>query len=340
MPPIRSTALRGAIIIPLFAAACGETAVEPRSAPVVPRREASSILVTRSFSGRAADSVLNVLGAAWAKRGRTHEHDAILAWRKRNGVPDSVRDSAVAPPQIMPNVNLDVVASGVERPQPQVLSHTEQLHWGLNDLLSTALASIEAEMTFIGDHGEIRLSNLKVTATRTGATYTTSGLIASGAGDLIGCSDAVFGSCSNRRNLRGVMTLAGAPYCDATSSGNISYIASYVTVSTTPGLFGSPSSTSTGDTQSPTPLSAGIQGSAPACDTQQPPPSAQQPQGDGPTDPAGGPPEASPPAPWTPPDGPSGPPPSVRWYCGTVTYYQTTEGDTRLLGEIDVCYPD
>ncbi|MFL5613493.1 MAG: hypothetical protein ACJ796_07535 [Gemmatimonadaceae bacterium] len=336
MPPIRSSALRGAIAITLFTAACGDTAVEPNPTHALPRAaELTTTLTTHSFSGRAADSMLKVLETGWARIGRGDERNARLAWRKRNGVPDSVHDSLLAPPQVAPNVNLAVVTSDVERPAPIVLTHFEQLHWGYRDAYLNLPASIAAEMAFSGDNGEISVGNFTMTATQTGYNYKGGGQVAAGPGEIINCSDVLLDQCSNRRHLGGVLTLQNAPFCDATANGNVTYSATNGSTSTGQTIFGGVISSGSGGSTS---ISVGISGTAPSCQTAQAPPPVQQPQT--PTDPGGGPTPPPPSAPWVP-DPP--PPPTntgpVNFYCGTVLIYQNVNGEDHLLAEADVCFP-
>lgn len=338
MPPIRSSALRGAIIVTLCTAACGETAVEPTHTHALGRAaQPTATLSTRSFSGRAADSVSSVLEAAWARLGRRDEGNARHAWRKRNGVPDSVHDSLLAVPQVMPNVNRAVLESDAERPAPSILTHVEELHWGYWNYSVNLPGAVNAEMKFVGDAGEISLGSFIITGTKTYATYSIGGKIASGPGEIIGCTDTVFAGCSNQRHLGGLMTLQNAPFCDATASGNVSYSANNSTLSSGTPLLGTLFNPTNGMSSS---LTSSISGSAPACDDVKTPPPVEQPTGSGPTETGGGtgatpPPEPWDPAPLPPPPSPDGP---ATFYCGTVKYYQIIDGEERFLAEVDVCY--
>jgi hypothetical protein len=114
---------------------------------------------------------------------------------------------------------------GSQRPSPQIISHYEALHFGHVDQYTNVPDGVEAELTFIGDQAEVVLGTLTIT-NKNGSQFPASGRIAMGSGQIINCTDILFGNCDFKRHLNGVLILYGAPLCDANGSGSVSY---YVT---------------------------------------------------------------------------------------------------------------
>jgi len=108
------------------------------------------------------------------------------------------------------------------RPPPQLLSHFEALHFGYHDSYMSVPDGIEAEVTFVGDQAEITALSVTITGNK-GSSYSTTGRIAVGSGQIISCGDVIFGGCDTRRHLGGVMVLNDAPTCDARGNGTVSY---------------------------------------------------------------------------------------------------------------------
>jgi hypothetical protein len=190
--------------------------------------------------------------------------------------------------------------------------------------------------------GEIQLASLSIAKNSGGSPSSFSGRIALGPGEVITCTDIIFGDCDGRKHLSGLLVLNGVPSCDARSSGNLTYYAAnlYAPI---------------GVTQLPTPISVSAGGNldgaaatnssldsaAPPCDTSPPtdnPSPAPEPPAPG--NPTGPDPD---PQPWVPtgaaePYAPRGGPPVV-FFCSGVTISQI-DGDLHLLlVDALVCYP-
>ena len=224
MPPIRSAALRGAITLTMLAVACQDSPVEPPARGPQPQPVPLVPSPVRAFSGRAADSVMSVYESRWATASGTTPRQARLAWRKRNGVPDSVSDSTVSPPRLGPSLDIVGGEGGGTKPAPIVMSHYEQLYFGRYGIVNTP-PGVEAQMTFIGDVGEIQLGNITITRKDGGAPFKTSGRIAAGSGQILSCADVMVNQCGNSKHLSGALLLTGAPVCDASGNGNVNYSA-------------------------------------------------------------------------------------------------------------------
>jgi hypothetical protein len=230
-----SMAFRAAILLSGLAAGCSDTPVGPRERSHAPVQGAlGSLLHTESFSGARADSVLRLLDAGWHDHGDARQNR--LSWRRAHGVPDSVGDPGLPKPIVLqPIADLVIGDGGSLRPPPQVISHYEALHFGHVDPYTNAPDAVEAELTFIGDQAEIVLGNLTITG-KNGSQYPANGRIAMGPGQIINCADILFGSCDLKRHLNGLLTVYGAPLCDANGNGSVSY---YVTnLNQTMGVFG------------------------------------------------------------------------------------------------------
>ena len=212
-------ALPGALIVGLVSGACQDAPLGPR-APAMPAPPAEHFVPTAAFSGRSADSLIDVLSPQWARLGHPEYRRTIDAWRQRElGTTQvSTLRSAPDPKAIQPSYLLQ---SGDEtKPPPNVVSHQEALQFGSG---SSVPNTVTAEMVFVGDQGAISLTSLSI-ASNSGGSYSTAGTLASGFGQLLYCVDISSGSCVNERRLNGAIPVLGAK-CDAVGSGNIQYLA-------------------------------------------------------------------------------------------------------------------
>jgi hypothetical protein len=280
---------------------------------------------------------MSVYESRWATASGSSPRHARLAWRKRNGVPDSVSDSTVSPPQLGPSLNIvDGEGSGT-KPAPTVMSHYEQLYFGRYGTVNVT-PGVEAEMTFIGDVGEIQLGNITITRKDGGRPFTTTGNIASGAGQMLSCADVTVTQCGNSRHLSGVLLLDGAPVCDASGNGNVNYSANNLASSL--GLQIMPLGSSNGIAASWS-TNGAIGMAAPPCDNVTPPSGGDETGGET-SQPTGGTGAAPSPDPWEPPPVP--PPPKddndgpTTWYCSGVIVSQIIDGQSYFLAEAQVCY--
>ena len=288
-----STAVRVAVLLAALVAGCHDAPLAPRQRLAAPTVNTAAGGRVQTFSGATADSVMNVLEAGWTRNGHPEYRQARLAWRKANGVPDSIRVPIPDDPAVITMPNAYLYGEETLRPPPQVLAHFEALHFGHQDKYMNVPDGVEAEVTFVGDQTDITVPNLTITGTNR-SPYSTSGRIAVGPGQMISCTDVTFGACDNRRHLSGVMTLSDAPTCDVKGSGTVSY---YVTNITPPINFG-PISTGSGSDQSASAV-ASVSSSAAPCSSD----NGEQPTHDPSTD-------TTSTAPTTPPPGsPAGPPP-------------------------------
>jgi len=326
-----STAFRAAVLLPIFAAACNDSPLAPRHDPSQPVGTTSSQPGVRVFAGRLADSVVHAFDAVWARGSHPDSREARRAWRKANGISDSVGDPGFTPVQLRPNALL-TDGDGSLRPPPQLLAHYEALHFGYFDQSTNVPDGIEAEATFIADQADISASSITITK-KDGSTYTFGGEIARGSGVIINCTDVLFGTCDNRRRLNGVVILSGAPTCDASGSGTVSYYVSNLN-STLSGPIGIVSSGTSGDYATSIAVSRAVSSTSSPCPT-----SGQQ--GTDSTSATG------------PVGVPSGPPlqptgPNVPYYPPsgggtTSTYFHCEQGDFYVNGSLFettiVCYP-
>jgi hypothetical protein len=288
----------------------------------------------RVFAGRLADSVVHAFDAVWARGSHPDYREARRSWRKANGISDSVGDPGFTPVQFRPNAVL-TDDEGSLRPPPQILAHYEALHFGYVDQNMNVPDGVEAEVTFVGDQADISASSITITK-KDGSTFSSSGEIAQGPGLIISCTDVLFGSCDNRRRLNGVMLLSGAPTCDASGSGTVSYYASNSN-STLSGPVGIVSSGTSGDNATSIAMTGAVSSAASPC------PAGGQQSTDSTS-------SSSPTGPVGVPSGPAPPPmgPNVPYYPPsgggtTSTYFHCEQGDFYVNGSLFettiVCYP-
>jgi hypothetical protein len=333
MPPIRSTAFPAAVMLTLIAGACQDALVEPRARALATETAALAAPVHfRTFSGQRADSVLDALDAVWARAGHSEYRERRLAWRKENGVPAHVDDPALGRPG---SSNADVYDDGSPKPPPSIFSHNEAIHFGsYHDGVRTP-GSLEAEMVFIGDAGDI--SGTITITSNNGATYPVSGTIATGPGQLVSCYDVTFGGCQNRRHLNGVLLLDRVPYCDASGSGSVNYYANNINP---PLGLSVPFTTVGGSTEGGASTLGYVNGTAESCQTEDNGGQRSDPGVDAGTGGSG-----PPPAP-TGPGLPPSPPPytpqpiygaPVQLWCQTTNVYTFVDG--TLFESVIDCYP-
>ena len=222
-----STAFRAAVLLSALVAGCNDAPLAPRQRSSAPTLTAGGGPV-QAFSGAQADSVMRVLEAGWTRNGHPEYRQARLAWRKTNGVPDSIHVPKLEDLAVVTPPNAYLYGEETLRPPPEVLSHIEALHFGHRDQYTSVPDAIEAEVTFIGDQADITVASGTITDNN-GSTYPLSGRIAMGAGQIISCSDFVFGGCDNRRHLNGVLLFSSAPTCDASGNGTVNYYVSNIT---------------------------------------------------------------------------------------------------------------
>jgi hypothetical protein len=265
MQPISSTAVRAAVLLTALTGACNDAPLAPHDrSPNIPPASLAQSGRIQVFSDARADSVMNELEAGWARHGHPEYRRARLAWRRANGVPDSIGDYRLPDPAVMrPNAELMEGDGTGLRPPPQILSHYEALHFGHVDKYMNVPSGIEAEITFIGDQGEIQVGSATITGNN-GSTYPATGRVAVGPGQLINCADALFGNCENRRHLGGVMILDGAPTCDAKGSGTVNYYVANINPPISVAL-GPVSTGSAGNLQDNVAANAYISNTAPPC---------------------------------------------------------------------------
>ena len=248
------------------------------------------------------------------------------------------QDAPLAPRSTPPNAILTTDGATL----PQILSHYEKFTFGTHDQYNTLPSSAQGEMTFIGDQGEIDLASLTVTP-NTGTPFVSSGRIAIGAGDVVNCSDVVYGTC-NQHHLSGVIPLSGAPNCNARASGTVSYWAAVA--KTAFGFSWTTTSPSTAGTSATSvSVSAPVSATAAQCST------GNNTGGQSSTDsttttPGTG--TVAPPPPPTGPNVPTAPPPPESpqpatgggYTCQQTDLYEVYGGNrTLILTTID-CYRD
>lgn len=213
-------ALPGALILVLAAGACQDAPLGPR-APAMHAPPADHFPPTTAFSGRSADSLVDVLSPQWARLGHPEYRRTIDAWRQRELGTTRVNTLRSAPePQALQPSFLLQSGDGTPAAPPNVVSHQEALQFGSG---SSVPNTVTAEMVFMGDQGAISLTSLTI-ASNSGGSYSTSSSLASGFGQLLYCVDISLGSCVNERRLSGALPVLGAK-CDAVASGNIQYVA-------------------------------------------------------------------------------------------------------------------
>ena len=213
-------ALPGALILVLTAGACQDAPLGPR-APAMHAPPTGHFAPATAFSGRSADSLVDVLSPEWARIGHPEYRRTIDAWRQRELGTTRVNTLRSAPePQALQPSFLLQSGDGTPTAPPNVVSHQEALQFGSG---SSVPNTVTAEMVFIGDQGAISLTNLSITS-NSGGSYSTSSSLASGFGQLLYCVDISQGNCVNERRLNGALPVLGAR-CDAVGSGSIQYVA-------------------------------------------------------------------------------------------------------------------
>lgn len=340
-----SSALRGAVVLSSFLVGCGDSLLGPRptgeTGAVHPPPPIAGI---RTYSGRAADSVLKLLDESFARLGRADYTAKRHAWRKENGVPENVGEPLASPPRAFaPNADLASTDGSIEKPAPKIVSHYEALHFGWKDAQVNISTGVEGEMTFIGDQGEIQLGSLTITTTNGASPFYASGGITRGSGDLISCGDLIFGGCEGQRYLAGLMMLDGAPFCSASGNGTVNYYAYNVSLQPGTSTSFTPLSTSTGGAQGGAAANGQVKATANACPQPTPTEPTGTPYSGDTPDGTGGGTSGSPTEPWQPEPTPSNPAPTAptggTLYCSSETVYQVIDGVEVFLGFAAVCYP-
>ena len=323
---------QAAALVTILAAACNDS-------PLAPRNENSPSPTpiqagVRVFAGRSADSVIRAFDAVWARGNQFDYRETRRAWRKANGIPDSVGDPRFTPVPFTPNALLTDGNDGSWMTPPQILAHSEAFHFGEHDQRTNAPDAIEGELTFVGDQANVSAT---ITVTKNdGASSTYATRIAQGPGTFVGCTDVGFGNCANRRWLNGAMTLTGAPTCAASASGTVSYYVSNVNA-TVSGAAGSG-----GNNTASASASGGVSGTASACSSED---DGGQQTADStsatPTAPSG--PVGVPSAPPPPPSGPNAPSSPPIGGGTTITTFHCDRNDVYVNGTLFdttiTCYP-
>jgi hypothetical protein len=257
-------ALPGVLTFSLFAGACQDAPLAPRAPamPATPRQTRST------YSGRQSDSLVAAVLAEWAKLGHPEYQREIDSWRRQHLGTTRPSELPDAPdPRATPPSALLSEGDGTLKNPPQVLSHREALHFGQNANGISLPTTLEGEMTFVGDEGRIAIGSFGITS-KSGGTYTLTGELAAGAGQLVSCSDPTLGSCVNSKRLAGSTFASSAPYCDATGSGSLNYTAQ--NIQSTFDIATSPQTavSSGGGVQDQFNVTQQLFATAPACDTQ------------------------------------------------------------------------
>ena len=236
--------------------------------------------------------------------------------------------------ELAPNA---ILTSDGSTTMPQILSHYEKFSFGWHTASSSVPSAVNAEMTFIGDDGEIDLANVTVTPDGGGAPFSASAQMALGPGQIVNCADVTLGGCNNH-HLSGVAPLSGAPDCNARASGTIAYWAAVVRSSL--GFSWGPISTYTGSGLTTFSTSAPFSATAPTCTTQQSTSGGSDSTGTSGTGTVG-----PPPAP-TGPNVPVAPPPPASaptgggFVCQQTDLYQLIGTNLTLLSTTIDCYPE
>lgn len=350
MPPIQHAVLRGAVLFTLtWATGCHDSPLQPH--PATPQRsvEPSPAASRRTLSGRAADSLMSVLETHLASQGHPEYRETRVAWRKLHGVPERIRETGEPAARNAAIAELGDGTDGTLKPSPRIISHYEKLYFGRNDEYFRLPTAVNAEMTFVGDVGDIQLGSLTITRNSGSSPYQASGRITAGSGQLLNCLDGFFAACGNEKYLGGMLILDGAPVCDARGSGNVNYYANNVNSSFGTALLGSFSSSTPGGIEGSTSSNGSVDGIAPACVPPPAPPKGTDGgediggngtnQGDGST--AGGTPGTGTPESWPPPPSPYDPSPTgpVGWDCSGVVMSQLIGDEQIVLAEAYVCRP-
>ena len=343
MGTFTSPALRGATLAALLAGACRDAPLEPRPSARLPLGAGPQSSRVQTFSGARADSVLEVLEAAWAAHGHPEYGQARHEWRQRNGVEGQSKSPRTPPAHDeTPIIGND----GALRPPPRIISHNEALRFGWLNRDGGVPNSVEAEMVFIGDAGQITLNSLTITRSAGGAPYTGAGVIAVGPGEIVNCADALFGDCDNRRHLGGVILFPDAPRCDASGTGSVTFFATNLKAGLSVGAYGV--SVSLGGVPDGASVSQGYglnQRAAPCTTDGDDHNDPQSPTSDStnsgsPTG-AGGVPTnpLDPPATWpTPPSSDPHPAPYVDLWCQETDSYLVINGYPFLVDSVINCY--
>ena len=323
-----SPVYRAAVLLTIVAAACNDSPMAPPNRSSLSTPSGAGV---RVFAGRSADSVIRVFDAVWARGSRVDYRESRRAWRKANGIPDSVGDPRFTPVPFAPNALLTDGDDGSWLPPPQILAHYEAFHFGQRDQLTNVPDAVEGDVTFVGDQANVSVA-LMVTK-NDGATSTYATRIAQGTGTLLGCTDVGFGNCANRRRLNGAITLGDAPTCAASASGTVSYYVSNV------GAILSGSVGSGGNNTASASASGSVSGTASACSSGDN--GGQQTSDSTSTTPSG--PVGVPSAPPPPPSGPNAPTSPPTSGGSTVTTFHCDRNDVYVNGTLFdttiTCYP-
>jgi hypothetical protein len=343
-----STAVRAAVLLMALVAGCSDAPLAPRqraSAPTVTTGSGSRV---QAFSGAQADSVMNVLEAGWTRNGHPEYRQARLAWRKTNGVPDSIHVPGPQDPVVITLPNAYLYGEETMRPPPQILSHFEALHFGHHDSYVSVPDGIEGEVTFIGDQAQITATSVTITGNNGSSYAATGGSIAIGSGQIINCGDVVFGSCDSQRHLAGVMVLNDAPTCDAKGNGTVNYyvnnISPPISISYSPISIGGAGNNN--QSASAVAFVSSGAGACPSDDAQPKPGPSTDTTSKVPTTPPPGAPAGPPPVydgPGVPPLPPSYPPPRTAggmegFWCEQVDVYVFIGGLRTLFASEIYCY--
>src|SRR5689334_12325666 len=216
---IRSTALPAAVCLSIAVSACQDAPLAPKSSasPASVRGDGGRASDRHVYSGAAADSVVNVVLTAWAAHGHPEYLKQRTALELAAALTSRHAPNARATTVAKLLVDGDAGSQGGSAQAPAILEHHENLYFGSPQIPTTLAAS----MQFVGTSGSI---NSNVTIVGKSSSYPASGSLASGAGTPVNCADALFSSCATK-SMSGTLTTGVAPYCDATASGSIAYVA-------------------------------------------------------------------------------------------------------------------
>lgn len=215
-------ALPGALIVGLVSGACQDAALGPR-APAMHAPPAEQFGLTTAFSGRSADSLIDVLSPQWDRLGHPEYRRTIDAWRQRELGTTQVGMLRAAPDPKALQPSYLLQSGDANKAPPNVVSHQEALQFGSSSSSSSIPNTVTAEMVFVGDQGAISLTGFSITS-NSGGSYSTASSMTAGPGQLLYCVDISSGSCVNERRLNAALPVLGAK-CDAVGSGTIQYVA-------------------------------------------------------------------------------------------------------------------
>jgi len=324
---IRSTALPAAVCLSIVVGACQDAPLAPKppaSAESVRGRNGPS--ERHIYSGAAADSVVKAVLTAWAANGHPEyleRHTALeLAGELASRRAANARAATVAKLLVAGGAGSQ---DGSMQP-PSILAHHENLYFGSPQIATT----LEASMQFVGTWGSI---NSNVTITGKSSVYPAIGSLASGAGTPVNCADVLFSSCATR-SLSGAWSKSDAPYCDATASGSIAYLAQNGDAA----VGGIPLSGSGGSLGAPVTAYAYVTNSAGPCVTKPDTQPTYTPPGGGGTPDPDSPSWPTPTQPEPPGSDPSPMPGGLgdNWHCETVQWFS---GGVLVFTQIN-CYND